>query len=832
MMAVVSMIQSAAVVIFAVLFLAFLGDRFNRRFWLKGILSGVVFGTTGMIAMATPVELSPGFLLDARNVIMAFSGAVGGPVSAVITAGMLATMRIWMGGSGTAAGIVGLVLVAVGSSALWAWLRISSVTRFAPRHIVILATIAAVMPVVGLYWVPQTPWPRHLEALALLIPTNFIGVLLLGFLVVTDGERRWALKAYSDSRARLQSITNNVPAVLFQISLSPERRIVFRYISGGAERMLGVPADVLMKRPEALLRMLSRPAVKEVETLLARSAADGQAWSLELELTRPNGSMLWVRAAAEPREDVSGQLVWDGSLFDITEQKRSEHLKNDFISVVSHELRTPLTSIRGSLGLVAAGVAGALPDKAAGLIRIAHSNSERLVRLINDILDIEKIESGRMPFDIRPMALAPLVQQSIEASGGYLADRGVDVALVEETPGVKAMIDPDRLHQVMLNLLSNAIKYSPAKGRVEVLVRRQGAMARISVSDQGPGIPEEFHSRIFGTFEQADSSDTREKGGTGLGLSIVKAIVERLNGTVSFETTAGAGSIFHVDLPGVEAGPAPVRDMALEQQAAAPGRRMLVCESEPDIAAVIREMLGGQGIAADVARDLDTARALLAKNDYLAATLDLAAGGESGIARLRELRAMQAKADLPVIIISAVADDARKTLSGSMVGIIDWLDKPIDATRLAAAIARIGQQADHKPVVLHVEDDEDVLKVMAATLGGQVTLVPARSAGEARRKLQQHVDLVILDLGLPDGSGADLLGAIPNGTPVVIFSAREVDEALAARVTAAMTKTKTSEITIADLVRTLTATASVPAGAPTEDTAEIADGQDPHPLRR
>ena len=710
-------------------------------------------------------------------------------------------------------------------------MRYYSVTRFAPRHVVALAIIAAVMPVVGLYWV-QMPSARYLEALALLIPTNFVGVLLLGFLVVADGERRWALKAYSDSRARLQSITNNVPAVLFQICLSPERRILFRYISGGAERMLGVPAEVLMKRPEALLRMLSRPAVKEVESLLARSAADGRAWSLELELTRPNGSNLWVRAAAEPRKDVSGQLVWDGSLFDITEQKRSEHLKNDFISVVSHELRTPLTSIRGSLGLVAGGVGGALPEKAAGLIRIAHSNSERLVRLINDILDIEKIESGRMPFDIRPMALAPLVQQSIDASGGYLADRGVEVGLVEETPGIAALVDPDRLHQVMLNLLSNAIKYSPAKGRVEVVVRRREGMARISVRDEGPGIPEEFHARIFGTFEQADSSDTREKGGTGLGLSIVKAIVERLNGTVSFETKPGAGTIFHVDLPVVAAEPAPVPDIAPAQEDAAINRRILICESEPDIAGVIREMLGRQGIAGDVAPDLDTARALLAKNDYLAATLDLGPGGESGIALFRELRSMQADADLPVIIISAVADDARKTLSGSMVGIIDWLDKPIDATRLGAAIARIGQQTDRKPVVLHVEDDEDVLKVMSATLGGQVTLVPARSASEARRRLQQHVDLVILDLGLPDGSGADLLGAIPNGTPVVVFSALEVDEALAARVTAAMTKTKTSEITLADLVRKLTTTASGSPGVPNQETAELADVQDPHPLRR
>lgn len=822
MMSVVSMIQSAAVVILAVLFLAFIGDRLERRFWLRSILFGLVFGATGLISMAAPVELSPGFLLDARNVIMAFSGAVGGPLSAAITVVILAAMRIWMGGAGTAAGLAGLILVGAASSGLWLWLRATSANRLTPTHVVVLAAMAAILPPLALYWISPPPWPIFLNVLALIVPTNFIGVLLLGFLIVADRERRWALKAYAESQARLQAITSNAPAVLFQLCLTPEGHGVFRYVSGGSERILGVPAEVLVEKPESLVRMMSREALTQVETLLARSAADGRAWLLETEFTRPNGSVIWMRAAAEPREDVNGQLIWDGSLFDITEQKRSEQMKNDFISTVSHELRTPLTSIRGSLGLVSAGVAGALPEKAAGLIRIAHSNSERLVRLINDILDIEKIESGRMPFDIRPMALAPLVQQSIDASSGYLADRGVTVALVDEAPEATAMVDPDRLHQVMLNLLSNAIKYSPAQDRVEVHIRRSNGMVRLSVSDNGPGIPEEFRSRIFGKFEQADSSDTREKGGTGLGLSIVKAITERLDGAVSFETTLGVGTTFHVDLPEVAIDREPVEETAAAEEMTVPGRRVLICESEPDISDLIALMLRQNGIESDVAADIETARALLARNDYLALTLDVGPAGEPDLDLYRELRSMQAKADLPVIIISAVADEARKTLNGAAVGIIDWLEKPIDTMRLHAAIARIGQHTtERKPSILHVEDDEDVLKVISAGLGDEVAMTSAKSSAEARRKLQQErFDLVILDLGLPDGSGADLIGAIPQGTAVVIFSASEVDEDLAARVAAAMTKTKTSEIAIADLVRTLTATACVASDAPARDEGE------------
>jgi PAS domain S-box-containing protein len=771
--------------------------------------------------MAAPVEVSPGLLVDGRNVVMAFSGAIGGPLSAAITAAILAAMRVLTGGAGTVAGVAGIVVVGMASSCLWIWLRAKSTNRFTPTDVTILAVMAAILPPLALYLISPPPWPIFLDALVLVVPTNFVGVLLLGFLIIADRERRWALTAYSESQARLQAITNNAPAVLFQLCLSPEGRGAFRYVSGGSERILGTPADVLVRSPEAIVRMMSREALNEVEALLARSAADGKAWDLETEFTRPNGSTLWMRAAAEPRVDLNGELVWDGSLFDITEQKRSEQMKNDFVSTVSHELRTPLTSIRGSLGLVAAGVAGPLPEKAAGLIKIAHSNSERLVRLINDILDIEKIESGRMPFDVRPMALAPLVQQSMEASNGYLAEHEVKLALVDDAPEAIAIVDPDRLHQVMLNLLSNAIKYSPAQSSIKVHLRRMEGTVRISVTDHGPGIPEEFRSRIFGKFEQADSSDTRERGGTGLGLSIVKAITERLNGAVSFETTLGAGTTFHVDLPEVVQEPPAAQDTVMAQKPDGSQPRVLICEDDHETAQVIAAALNQKGMVSDVAPDMDTARSLLAGNIYMAMTLDLGLTGESGIILYRELRSMQASADLPVIVISAVADEARKTLNGAAVGIIDWLEKPIDMPRLYAAIAKIGHQmAERKPAILHVEDDEDVLKVISASLGDDVAVTPARSAAEARRMLrEERFDLVILDLGLPDGSGADLISVIPLGTAVVIFSALEVDEALAARVTTALTKTKTSEIAIADLVKSLIVAAPLPGGTSAENAS-------------
>ena len=807
MMPVINMIESGSVVILAVLFIAFLGDRLDRSFWAKSVVFGVVFGATGLISMASPVELASGFFADGRNVVVAFSGAIGGPISAMITATVLSGMRMTLGGAGLAPALAGIWLVAAGASALWGWLQIKGQQRLAPDHVLILAAIAAILPPLGLAVLQAAPSSEVFsKLLALIVPTNFVGVLLLGFLIINDQQRRWALLAYSESQAQLQAIANNAPGVLFQLCSDGDGIGRFSYVSGGAERVLGVPAADIVGKPGTISRMISREALTTIERYLKQPAETRRAWSLEIEFTKPVGEKIWMRAAAEPRVDVHGELVWDGSLFDITERKRSEQMKNDFISTVSHELRTPLTSIRGSLGLVAAGAAGEIPPKVTGLIKIAHSNSERLVRLINDILDIEKIESGRIPFDPRPMALRQLIEQAIEGSRGYLTDRNVLIVLDDKAPGARASVDPDRLHQVMVNLLSNAIKFSPQGSEVTVRLERNEDTIRISVIDRGPGVPQTFHSRIFGKFEQADASDSRQKGGTGLGLSIVKAIVERLGGAVSFNTAPDTGTSFHVDLPEIAEDRPSIIPQAGPPDRGAETQRVLIVEDERDIADIIALALLQEGLQSDIAPDVETAKSMLASKRYIAMTLDLKLAGQSGATLYQHLRATALGLDLPVIVISAFIDEARNSLNGSALGIVDWLEKPIDMGRLRSAIEKIRSGAyRHMPTVLHVEDDEDVLKVMSTALGQDIAITFARNVQEARFELKhKRFDLVILDLTLPDGSGADLLRAIPSGTAVVILSASEVDEHLAATVAAAVTKTKTSEIAIAELVRRLT----------------------------
>jgi signal transduction histidine kinase len=234
---------------------------------------------------------------------------------------------------------------------------------------------------------------------------------------------------------------------------------------------------------------------------------------------------------------------------DITERKEVERMKNEFISTVSHELRTPLTSIRGALGLLEGGVAGPLPPSVAEMVGIAHKNSERLIRLVNDILDLEKMDAGRLELHLKPTELAPLLFQAAQAHQGYADAYGVRVEAVLDAPGAWARVDADRLAQVLANLLSNAIKFSPRGERVTLrLVRHSGAL-RIAVEDRGPGVPDAFRARMFQKFAQADGSDTRGRGGTGLGLSIARALVERLGGTLDYVTARDAGTTFWFDLP-------------------------------------------------------------------------------------------------------------------------------------------------------------------------------------------------------------------------------------------------------------------------------------------
>lgn len=268
----------------------------------------------------------------------------------------------------------------------------------------------------------------------------------------------------------------------------------------------------------------------------------------EVRGRRKDGSIVPIHLAVS-RMRLKDRVMFTGVMTDMSAQKRIDRLKNEFVSTVSHELRTPLTSIKGALGLLQGRVMGALPEEIGQMIGIAHSNSERLARLIDDILDIEKIEAGKLSFRPRPIAVGAFLDHMIAAAQGQATAAGVKLVKRPLSAPMQIEADPDRLAQVVGNLLSNAIKFSPTGSTVTLAARQRREGVRIIVADSGPGIAEEFRDKMFAKFAQADGSDTRQRGGTGLGLAISKAIVEAHGGHIGFRTRMGKGTLIYFDLP-------------------------------------------------------------------------------------------------------------------------------------------------------------------------------------------------------------------------------------------------------------------------------------------
>jgi PAS domain S-box-containing protein len=233
---------------------------------------------------------------------------------------------------------------------------------------------------------------------------------------------------------------------------------------------------------------------------------------------------------------------------DVTEAKRIERQKNEFVATVSHELRTPLTAIAGSLGLLTGCDAQRLADPSR-LLEMAQANCQRLLRLVNDILDIEKIEKDGMVFDFQQVEVKSLVEKAIETNYGLAEKFDVAVRLDDRAADGVIHTDANRLTQVIANLLSNAVKFSPRGQEVVVMIETRNDRIRIAVRDHGPGIPDEFKASVFEKFVQVDASDARQRGGTGLGLSIVKLLMARLGGDVSHDAAQDGGTIFRIDLP-------------------------------------------------------------------------------------------------------------------------------------------------------------------------------------------------------------------------------------------------------------------------------------------
>jgi DNA-binding response OmpR family regulator len=455
------------------------------------------------------------------------------------------------------------------------------------------------------------------------------------------------------------------------------------------------------------------------------------------------------------------------------------------MSTVSHELRTPLTSVVGSLGLLRAGSAGALSDNAARLVEIAENNSRRLIRLINDMLDIDRIESGQMNMIRDPIDLRGVIEQACTGSEGLTKARNIRLDCRQSDRPVMVSGDPDRLLQVVTNLLSNAIRAAPADSVVELAANVDATgRALVTVDDRGSGIPLQFRSRIFGRFERASHQDG--SSGTGLGLAISREIVLRHDGAIWFEDRMGGGTRFAFALPRIGA--------VAEQDQDAP--RILICEQEERIGSALVALVAKEGCAYDLARSVAEARTMLVERDYAALIVELSLPEEGGLALARFARDLEHPYAGPIIVVSADAvGDGGEIVP---LDVVDWIDKPGDVDRLSSALRTALLRTDsRRPVILHLDDDQDLLAVVATALEPEAHIITATDVASARSILQTTCpDAVILDIQLAVGSGLDLIPFLvdPDGLaiPTIIYSAQDTTSDVIGEVDAVLVKARGS----------------------------------------
>lgn len=369
------------------------------------------------------------------------------------------------------------------------------------------------------------------------------------------GRREATEDALRESESRARAIYEN--AVDAVVTFNED--FLIETVNPATERIFGYGADELTNLHIHHLMLLGGGAAEPAGDAPSPSPAFDHLHGTNLRLAtgwRKNGEAFPIELTISP-VPLRNRMIYTGIIRDVTERVQLDRMKSEFVSVVSHELRTPLTSIRGALALLNTNVVGELPPRARSMVSIGLQNSDRLLRLINDILDMETIESGELEFNFEPIWAGALVEAAVLENGAYLAQLNRRLCIDNQAPDAVIWADQGRLMQVLGNLLSNAVKYSPEDGVITLGIALQGEALRIWVMDQGPGIPEAFRAQIFQKFSQADSSDTRQKGGTGLGLSIAKAIVDRHGGTIDFETSDGNGTTFNVDLPLCEANMVP-----------------------------------------------------------------------------------------------------------------------------------------------------------------------------------------------------------------------------------------------------------------------------------
>ncbi|MBD2067541.1 PAS domain S-box protein [Leptolyngbya sp. FACHB-671] len=497
---------------------------------------------------------------------------------------------------------------------------------------------------------------------------------------------------------------------------------------------------------------------------------------------RKDGRLIDVFLTLSPVKDQTGKITGASMIGrDVSDRTAIERMKDEFISTVSHELRTPLTSLRGSLGLLLTGKMGTLTEKGHRMLEIAVNNSDRLIRLINDILDLERLESDKFTLHQQSCNAADLLRQVAEMMQPMSERAGVTLCC--SSISVSINVDPDRLIQVFTNLISNAIKFSAAGSTVWLIAETYvppGAkdssakppMLLISVRDQGRGIPPEKLESIFERFQQVDASDSRQKGGTGLGLAICRNIVRQHGGKIWVDSGLGEGSCFYLTLPLAESN-------GLKGLLVGNKQSIVMCHDASTHFETLQGLLEQQNYQVVVVKSVKEAIARAAALQPKAILLDLDNPKTDDWELLTLLKQRNSIPDIPLIIF----DNPSSRVEFELLGTMGWVYQSADYASLFQMLKQFAMQQGQVGRVLIVEDDLDLTRVLAAMLGCHQVQTAYAQTQQAAIELCQHFipDLLVLDLTLSKGSGFAVVEWLRQQEhfcqmPLIIYTAQELGD--------------------------------------------------------
>jgi PAS domain S-box-containing protein len=629
-------------------------------------------------------------------------------------------------------------------------------------------------------------------------------------------EKRRVDKKLKDSEEIFKQLASNVHEV-FWVSNQDLSKCL--YISPAYEKDWGFSCHEALRDARSFLRAIVPEDRQKLVDSISPDGFSEEGREVEYRLRRTDGKERWIWSRVCPIRDEKDNIVRIcGISHDITERKEVERRVSEFYSTVSHELRTPLTSIRAALGIIEGGLAGELSEKATQLVKIGRVESDRLIRLINDILDIRKIEAGKLELRLQSVEASQLVKSSFDAVHATANEARVYLR-ADVSAEAKISCDRDRVVQVLTNLLSNAVKFSPGDSEVTVKVLQGSEGTRFSVYDQGPGIPESEMHKLFGKFQQLDSSDNRKQGGTGLGLAITKAIVEEHRGKIGVNTRYGEGSCFWFELPNNSH--IAIKSDNQKRLPILQPRQLLIIEDDLQLAELLRDLLSNDGFNVIIADTLKEATRAIEKSIPQVIILDLQLPDGNGLDWMQELREKPHGIDIPIIILTGREPELNKF---GHPRLIDWLMKPFDEQALLRAIKlAVPSRYKRVPKVLVVDDDLATRELIIHQLRQlAVDCLEAKDGAQAIDFVRTaKPDLIVLDIGLPNPDGFGVVSILrqeqAKNTPLIVYTSREIGSAEREELTLGFTrhlvKSRTSERQFLSTVRELLDGLVAPVGA-------------------